>query len=110
MQFEGGYRYPSISVCLVLSFVVLAVGTSVWVIKWLSYQKGIGLILSLEGVVLLASAFTPKGLVPPPAGFVARIRWFFKEQSGVPLSFNQPLFYAGIIFLLVATVISVFAS
>lgn len=58
------------------------------------------MLLALEGTVLLASAFTPKGLTPPPAGIIPKLRWLFKEQAGVPLSFNQPLFYVGILLLL----------
>lgn len=105
MQSEGGYRYPSTRICIVLSGFSLAAGAWVWCSQALSPYKGISLLCTLEGTVLLGSAFTPKGLVPPPEGIVPKLYWFLKEQSGVPLSFNQPLFYAGVLSLLGATLL-----
>ena len=106
MQFEGGYRYPSTTICLLLSAAVLVPGVWIWRSESLSLNRGMSLLLALEGTVLLASAFTPKGLVPPPRGILPKLRWFLKEQAGVPLTFNQPLFYSGVLLLLVSTVLS----
>lgn len=106
MQFNGGYRYPSTLICIFLSVLSLVAGALVWHAQELSFCKGISLLLILEGTVLWASAFTPEGLVPPPTGIVAKFRWFLKQQSGVPLAFNQPLFYVGILLLLCGSLLS----
>ena len=61
------------------------------------------LFLALEGTVLLASAFSPTGLLPPPKGSIMRkVRWFCDQQAGVPLQYNQPMFYRGLFCLFLA--------
>jgi hypothetical protein len=84
----------------------LAVGVWVWCSEALSIYKGASLLLMLEGTVLLASAFTPKGLVPPPKGIAAKLHWFLNEPAGVPVAFNQSLFYVGVLFLLAGSLLS----
>jgi hypothetical protein len=84
----------------VLSLFALSIGLLVCWISQLHFIQGIGLLLALEGTILLASAFTPRGLIPPPTSFFEKIGWFVKETKGVSVSFNQPLFYLGIILLL----------
>lgn len=106
MQSNGGYRYPSALICIFLSCLSLAAGAWVWHTQELSLCKGIALLLILEGTVLWASALTPKGLVPPNAGISVKFCWFLKPQSGVTLSFNQPLFYLGILLLLCGSLLS----
>ena len=103
MQFEGGYRYPGSAVCFVLTCVaVLAtLGVSCW--KHFAALKAFTLFLNLEGAVLLASAFTPTGLVPPPSGVANRLRWFFVQTRGLPVTFSQPLFYGGLLALFMAS-------
>ena len=99
MQFQGGYRYPGTLVCAVLTVVSLAVALVVSFWRDLAPLKVAALFLNLEGTVLLASAFTPTGLVPPQGGIGRRLRWFFEQQGGVPLKFSQPLFYGGLLAL-----------
>jgi len=68
MQFEGGYRYPSSHICLVLSLFSLSVGLLVCWISQFFFIQGIGLLLVLEGTILLTSGFSPRGFIPPPTG------------------------------------------
>ena len=107
MQFEGGYRYPGNALCVILTLVVLLV--TAWVVHWknLALLRTLTLFLSLEGTVLLASAFTPTGLTPPQGGLWSRVRWFFSQQGGVPVKFSQPLFYGGLLALFLAILLSV---
>lgn len=96
MQFEGGYRYPSALICLILSIISFALASIIWLLKCLSIHEGLSLFLGLEGTSLLASAYTPVGLNPPSGNFWARLKWFTKANAGVPVSFNQLIFYAGL--------------
>jgi len=109
MQFEGGYRYPSSIICTVCSVLFLSAAGFICYWKSLSLAKGSALLLSLEGTILWASSLTPKGLKPPPAGFFPKVYWFFDQQEGVPFSVNQPLFYIGVVCVLVASIISIWA-
>lgn len=95
MQFEGGYRYPANALCAILTVVVLIVTVMVAYWKDLTLLSASTPFLTFEGTVVLASAFTPTGLTPPQSGFWSRIRWFLRQQGGVPVKFSQPLFYRG---------------
>jgi hypothetical protein len=110
MQFEGGYKYPSNAICLVSSIIVLLASGYLWYAMSLSLQKVLVLVLGAEGTILWASAFTPKSLGPPPDGIMRKVNWFFKEQGGTALSFNQPMFYFGILFVLAACFIAILAG
>lgn len=59
------------------------------------------MLLTLLGSVLLASAFTPSGQIPPPHSILSKVIWFLKSHKAVPVLFNQPLFYIGLLLLLV---------
>jgi hypothetical protein len=104
MQFEGGYRYPSNKILLVLTVMTLVVVGVIWWRKGLSFLGGVSLSLGLEGTVLLASAYSPVGLVPPQGSF---FRWVFTPQKGMPVSFNQPMFYGGLLCLFLSYVAAV---
>ena len=110
MQVEGGYRYPGGTICVAASIASLVAAGCVWHFKPLSIRQGIALVLMMEGTVLWASSFTPKGLTPPPPGMAAKVKWFFRQQDGTTLSFNQPMFYIGILSILVACVVGAFGS
>lgn len=110
MQFSGGYRYLGSKICFYLSLISITVGSIGWYLKSLSLGRGLSLLFALEGTVLWASSLTPTGLVPPPPGILKKLGWFFTEQVGVPLSLNQPMFYVGIILVLVATVLGFVAG
>lgn len=110
MQFEGGYRYPGTLICASLSLISLGIVAFIWNLRGLSLFQGLSLVLTLEGTVLWASSLTPKGLIPPPNGFVPKIRWFFNEQGGTPLSLNQPMFIFGILFVLIGTIFGTLAN
>jgi hypothetical protein len=110
MQFEGGYKYPGNTVCLVLS--VLAVGTVlvVWRVVPLSLWKGLSTLFSVEGTVLWASSLTPKGLLPPSGGSGSWFTWFWRQQGGVTFGLNQPMFYAGILLAIIGSIIGSWAG
>lgn len=104
MQFQGGYRYPGGTVCLVLSLGAIGAAAVVWVRAPLTFWHGLGTLLAAEGTVLWASSLTPIGLTPPPAGLAARLKWFFDQQGGVPFGLNQPMFFAGVVIAIVGTI------
>lgn len=107
MQFEGGYRYPAAKVCTILLLLGLAAVTIVWAKVGLPPLRAGGVLLSVEGTVLWASSFTPKGLTPPSSGRLRELlHWFFAQQSGVTFALNQPMFYAGILLVIAGTVVS----
>ncbi len=99
MQFEGGYRYPGTTLCVILTLVAFLATVGAVFYKGVAPFKALTLFLNLQGTVLLASAFTPTGLTPPQGGLWSRIRWFFRQEGGVPLKFSQPLFYGGLLAL-----------
>ena len=100
MQVEGGWKYPNI--CPALSVVAFVSALSVARLKCLGLAGSLGLFLNLEGTVLLASAFTPVGLVPPQGNLV---KWFLTETKGVTVRFNQPMFYGGLLCFFVSALI-----
>ena len=109
MQFQGGYRYPSNRICALLSIGAIFITSMVWWVKCLALFKGISLYLGLEGTVLIASAYTPIGLIPPTGNFLQQLRWVLKLQGGTPVSFNQPMFYGGLLCLFLSYVVAAFA-
>ncbi len=110
MQADGGYQYPNNRILFFLSLVSLAVTATVWYLKCLSVLQGGGLLLSLEGTSLLASAYTPVGLVPPQGSLWLRLKWFFETQKAVTVRFDQRMFYGGLICLFVSYVAGAYAA
>lgn len=110
MQFKGGYRYPGTALCAALTAITVLASLCIAYVKGLPAHRAIALFLSLEGAVLLASAFTPTGLVPPQGGLLARLQWFFTQQGGVPVKFSQPLFYGGLLALFLGTLLAALAQ
>lgn len=110
MQLSGGYRYPGSALCFI--FTIVAVGATLTAsgIRSLSAGTALVLFLSLEGTVLLASAFSPTGLTPPPRGLIARMKWFFAQQAGVPVQFSQPLFCGGLLALFLSALLGALLS
>jgi hypothetical protein len=106
MQFDGGYRYPAVTVCAALSCLGMGAVAIIWSVATLPILRGIATLLLVEGTVLWASSFTPKGLAPPPSGIRGRLRWFFRQQGGVTFAINQPMFYLGILLVIVGTIVS----
>ena len=97
MQTEGGYKYPSNQILIVLSAVSICVSGIVWYIKCLSLLQLFTLLMGMEGTSLLASAYTPTGLETPQGSLWKRIKWFFKPQKGTQASFDQRMFYGGLL-------------
>jgi hypothetical protein len=62
-------------------------------------------LLIVQGTVLWASAFTPKGLLPLPCTLRGRVGWFLKQQAGVTFALNQPMFYLGILLVIAGTIV-----
>jgi len=106
MQSNGGYKYPSGAICIVLSVIVLTITVILVLYTNCSVGCGLTLFLSLEGTVLLASSLTPIGLAPPPQGLFGKIKWFFKQQGGIPIGYNQPMLYSGFLFLFIAAIVA----
>jgi hypothetical protein len=110
MQFGGGgYRYPGTALCAVFTGVAVVSVVGIAHVSHLSLRGTVTLFLTLEGTVLLASAFTPTGLTPPQGGALSRIRWFVAQEGGVPVKFSQPLFYGGLLALFLSTAIGALA-
>lgn len=106
MQFQGGYRYSSGWICTVLSILAIVGTVTASYRKSLALCQILTLFLNLEGTVLLASAFSPVGLTPPQGGPLSMVKWFLAQQGGVPMSYNQPMFYGGLLCLFVAQILS----
>jgi len=106
MQFKGGYRYPSNLILTVLTVLIFSITGFFCYYRSFNILKIITLFLNLEGTVLIASSLTPIGLAPPPQKFTEKIRWFFKQQGGIPLAYNQVMLYGGLLCLFIATVTS----
>ena len=96
MQFDGGYKYPSNQICLVLSVVAILITSLLWHIKPLSLAQGIGLFFGLEGTVLIASSYTPIGLGQPQGNIWHRLICVLNPQKGTAVSFNQLMFFSGL--------------
>ncbi|MDP2605533.1 MAG: hypothetical protein Q8S00_23575 [Deltaproteobacteria bacterium] len=90
-------------VLLVLGGVMVVV---LWALACLPGLRAVGLLLSVEGTVLWASALTPVGMTPPPGGFLGLFRWLFAGQGGVTFAINQPIFYVGVLLAIAGTVVS----
>ncbi len=105
MQFQGGYKPRALIFVLFISLAI-AITILIWFWKSLKVSQVVTLFLNLEGTVLLASSFSPTSQVPPPKKILGKIRWFFREQNAVAVSYNRPLFYGGLVFLFVAFAMS----
>jgi hypothetical protein len=105
MQFQGGYRYPGNRICGIFTLLAVITTLFLWIEKSFNLTEGLSLFLSLEGTVLLASSFTPVGMTPPPKGFTKKVRWFMNASHGLPLSYNQPMFYGGLLCLFIGIAI-----
>jgi hypothetical protein len=106
MQISGGYRYPGTAICVILTIVAIGATLGVAYFKSMTFVAALILFLSLEGTVLLASAFTPTGLTPPQGEFTQRVRWFFAQERGVAVRFSQPLFYGGLLALFLSALLA----
>ena len=66
IQFGGGYRFPVWPILVLLTLLVLF---SVAIVRpHLSGGSVLALLIELEAGVLMLSALTPVGLLPPPDG------------------------------------------
>jgi hypothetical protein len=110
MQFEGGYRYPSNKILLVLTVVTIVIVSFIWHWKSLPFFGGVSLLLGLEGTVLLASAYSPMGLVPPQGSLLRVLLWVVTPQKGTAVSFNQAMFYGGLLCLFLSYIAAVLGS
>jgi hypothetical protein len=108
MQFQGGYKYPSGRICALLTVGSVLIAALVWWIRCLSLPAGVALLLGIEGTVLLASAYTPIGLTPPSGNFFSQLLWIMKQQNGMPVSFNQPMFFGGLLCLFLSYILNAF--
>lgn len=88
------------------SFIAGSITFFVWFWKSISLAKIAILFFGIEGTVLLASAFTASGHVPPQGNLFRRFVGFFKGQGAVPVSYSKPMFYGGLLFLTLSFIIS----
>jgi hypothetical protein len=108
-QFEGGYRYPSLTgpLAIVAALLVLStVGYAAWRGRPLTYSGLTVLTCVLFGTAFLGAAFTPVGLLPPPIGTRARLAWLIRTERGVSVKFTQWVFYLGLLLLALAAIVS----
>jgi hypothetical protein len=110
MQFEGGYQYPSNRILFFLTAISIGATTVVWYSKCLSTLQTIALLFGLEGTALLASSYSPVGLMPPQGNLWSKFKWFFKLQKGSSVSFNPRMFYGGLLCLFISYIISGLSS
>jgi len=110
MQFEGGYRYPSNRILLLLYVISFGTTAVVWYLKCLPVPQATALLLGLEGTALLASSYSPVGLVPPQGNLWSRLNWFFKLQKGTAILFDPRMFYGGLFFLSISHIVSAWTS
>jgi hypothetical protein len=101
LQFEGGYRYPSTAIFRVLTLIAVLCALIVGIAKGLTILEGVAVLLSLEGTVLVASAFTPVGLTPPQGSLTDRFGWFLRLQGGTQVKLSQPMLYGGLLSLFI---------
>jgi hypothetical protein len=110
LQFAGGPGYPTAVIMLILA-VLAAVG--LYIVHTYSHPSVVALValaLGMLGGILMVSAFTPVGLVPPQGGFRDRLRWFFIPQQGTSVQLNQPMLYIGLVLVFAAQVLSLVAN
>ena len=110
MQFQGGYEYPSGRICALLSVGAVLITGLVWWAKSLVLFAGVALFLGLEGTALIASAYTPVGLTPPNGNVFKQLLWIVKPQKGTSVSFNQPMFFGGLLCLFLSYVSTALAA
>jgi hypothetical protein len=110
MQFEGGYRYPSNMILILLSVFAVALTTVFWYAKCLSHFQTTSLFLGLEGTSLLASSYSPMGLEPPQGDLWSKIKWFFRTQKGIHVRFDQRMFYGGLLCLFLSYCFSAYSG
>ena len=94
MLFKKGYPdYWFIAVMTILSSLVVVF---VWHSRGISTIQYFALLLSLEGIVLLAASINPVGGLPAQGNLIDRIFWFFRQEYSQPIVFNKPLFWSGV--------------
>lgn len=103
MQF--GNPQPFFPAFLWGAFISLCVSAIAFFLGVASFGKVLGLFFGLYGTFLLAYGFSPQGQVPPQGNIFQRIRWFFTPQSAVPMHYNRPAYFAGLILLAVSFMI-----
>lgn len=112
MQFEGGYGYPTLRGPFAVAALVLTVAVAWGALalgRPLAASRVVALALNLVGTALVAAAFTPTGLLPPPErppGLWRQLRWtgaigrwLGTTQAGVPVKVDQAALYGGLALL-----------
>ncbi|KFO68276.1 hypothetical protein ER57_05225 [Smithella sp. SCADC] len=72
----------------------------------LNGRKFLALLSGLYGTVLLASAFSPQGEVPPQGNIWQRIAWFFIPQGALAVHFNRPAYHIALLLIFISFVLS----
>ncbi len=108
MQFGNGK--PLLPAFLWSALIAITVALGVHVFHTLEYLKPLALFFGLFGTILLASAFSPNGQVPPQGSFCSRIRWFFKPQGAMPLNYNRPAYHIALISLAISFIIGAMSN
>jgi hypothetical protein len=80
-----------------MTVVTLVIVSFIWRWKRLSFFCGVSLLFGLQGAILLASAYSPVGLVPPQGSVLRVFLWFIASQKGTDVAFNQPMLYGGLL-------------
>jgi hypothetical protein len=104
MQFGSGKTF--LPTFIISALIAAVVSFLVCLFRPLTYQQVSALFSGLYGTALLASAFSPHGLVPPQGSWLRKIQWFFTPQGATPLYYNRPAYYIGLLLLAVSLIIN----
>ena len=103
---QSGSGKSTVLTLIRVTLMATTVTLLVFLAKPTTSAKVVALFFSLEGTILLAYGFSASGQVPAQGTLRQRISWFFKTQGAVPLHYNRPLYFGGLLLLGVSFVIS----
>ena len=95
--------------CIVLSVIVLAVCLTMYWTMTISLLRFLALFFNLEGIALVASGLGPTGGTWTwQNNFFLSIKTYLKQtfEFAFTMEFNPVLFWAGVLLLMVGTVLS----
>ncbi|MGH9340817.1 MAG: hypothetical protein ACRD1R_14780 [Acidobacteriota bacterium] len=91
---------------LLFSFLAVAASALISSIELFGGSDFLVLFLSMEGMALLGSMMVTSIFMPPPQGF-NRLEWLFSAHpKTVKVICRQPVFYAALLCLIAADVLS----
>lgn len=104
MQFGTGKSF--LPTFIASALIAASVTLLVHLFRPLACSRISALFSGLYGAVLLASAFSPHGLVPPQGSWLKKVQWFFTPQGATAIYYNRPAYYIGLLLLAGSLIIS----